>query len=173
MGRTHRDRRAHPGPQARRRRRPGTLARRHGPRARRGRRYRRTAPPLGRCDRPCARTPRGRGVPARPRCERGPAARRGCRGGRTPASPRGGRRAPGRRHPVRDHPLCAGLVEPGGRTNVQYVPCAEILAHLAQHPADGTVTVAVQQTYALAEAAEALRAPATRHTGGKLALRVA
>ncbi|MEU9343846.1 zinc-binding dehydrogenase [Streptomyces sp. NPDC048278] len=60
-----------------------------------------------------------------------------------------------------------------GRTNIMHGPCSEILRRVARHLADGTVTVGIQQTYDLTEAAEALRALATRHTRGKIALRVA
>ncbi|MGW1781891.1 zinc-binding dehydrogenase [Streptomyces sp. NPDC002143] len=59
-----------------------------------------------------------------------------------------------------------------GRTNVVHLPCAELLAHVARHLADGTITLAIQHTYPLTEAAEAMRALATRHTRGKIALRI-
>ncbi len=60
-----------------------------------------------------------------------------------------------------------------GRTNVVHVPCPDILGRVARHLADGTITVGIQRTYDLAEAADALRALAAHRTRGKIALRVA
>ncbi|MEW2399463.1 zinc-binding dehydrogenase [Streptomyces sp. NPDC046862] len=60
-----------------------------------------------------------------------------------------------------------------GRTNVAHGPCPEILGRVARHLADGTITIDIQRSYDLTEAAEALRALATHHTRGKIALRVA
>jgi NADPH2:quinone reductase len=59
-----------------------------------------------------------------------------------------------------------------GRTNVMSAPTPEILGRIAEHLADGTVKVTIQQTYALSEAPEALQALGSSHTQGKLALRV-
>jgi NADPH:quinone reductase len=60
-----------------------------------------------------------------------------------------------------------------GRTNVMAAPAQEILGRIAQHLADGTLKVPVQQTYDLAQAPDALEALRATHTQGKLALRVA
>jgi NADPH:quinone reductase len=60
-----------------------------------------------------------------------------------------------------------------GRTNVMAVPTPEILGRVAQYLAHGTVTVAIQQTYDLADAPEALQALGSSHTRGKIALRIA
>jgi len=60
-----------------------------------------------------------------------------------------------------------------GRTDVMHGHCPEILGRVARHLADGTITVDVQRTYDLTEAAEALQALAAHHTCGKIALRVA
>jgi NADPH2:quinone reductase len=60
-----------------------------------------------------------------------------------------------------------------GRTNVMATPSSEILGRIAQHLADGTLKVPIQQTYDLAQAPDAQRALGTNHTQGKLALRVA
>jgi NADPH:quinone reductase len=59
-----------------------------------------------------------------------------------------------------------------GRTNVMTAPSPEILGRIAQHLADGTLTVPIQQTYDRAEAPDALHALGATHTQGKLALRV-
>jgi NADPH:quinone reductase len=63
--------------------------------------------------------------------------------------------------------------EGAGRTNVMSAPSPEILGRIAQHLADGTVKVPIQQTYDLAEAPKALQALGSSHTRGKLALRIA
>jgi NADPH2:quinone reductase len=60
-----------------------------------------------------------------------------------------------------------------GRTNVMSVPSPEILDRIAQHLADGTLKVPIQQTYDLVEAPDALQALSATHTQGKLALRAA
>jgi NADPH:quinone reductase-like Zn-dependent oxidoreductase len=60
-----------------------------------------------------------------------------------------------------------------GRTNVVAASSPEILGRIAQHLADGTLTVSIQQTYDLAQAPDALQALGATHTQGKLALRVA
>jgi NADPH:quinone reductase-like Zn-dependent oxidoreductase len=60
-----------------------------------------------------------------------------------------------------------------GRTNVVTAPSPEILGRIAQHLADGTLKVPIQQTYDLAQAPDALQALGATHTHGKLALRVA
>jgi NADPH2:quinone reductase len=60
-----------------------------------------------------------------------------------------------------------------GRTNVMAAPTPEILERIAQQLADGTLKVAIQQTYDFAEAPDALQALASTHTRGKLALRLA
>jgi NADPH2:quinone reductase len=60
-----------------------------------------------------------------------------------------------------------------GRTNVMAAPTPEILERIAQQLADGTLKVAIQQTYDFAQAPDALQALASTHTRGKLALRLA
>jgi NADPH2:quinone reductase len=60
-----------------------------------------------------------------------------------------------------------------GRTNVMSASSPEILERIAQHLANGTVKVPIQQTYNLAEAPEALAALGSSHTQGKLAVRIA
>ncbi|MFJ8539696.1 NADP-dependent oxidoreductase [Streptomyces sp. NPDC093591] len=60
-----------------------------------------------------------------------------------------------------------------GRTNVTHGPCTEILGRVARHLVDGTITIPLQESHDLADAAEALRALTTRHTRGKIAVRVA
>jgi NADPH:quinone reductase len=60
-----------------------------------------------------------------------------------------------------------------GRTNVMAAPTQDILGRIAQHLADGTLKVPIQQTYDLAQAPEALQALAATHTRGQLALRIA
>jgi NADPH2:quinone reductase len=60
-----------------------------------------------------------------------------------------------------------------GRTNVMAAPTPEILERIAQQLADGTLKVAIQQTYDFAEAPDALQALGSTHTRGKLALRLA
>jgi NADPH:quinone reductase len=59
-----------------------------------------------------------------------------------------------------------------GRANVVTAPSPEILGRIAQHLADGTLKVPIQQTYDLAQAPDALQALGANHTQGKLALRV-
>ncbi|MET9084927.1 zinc-binding dehydrogenase [Streptomyces sp. NPDC004237] len=59
-----------------------------------------------------------------------------------------------------------------GRTNVSHGPCTEILTRVARHLADGTITIPVQETYDLADAAKALKALTAHHTRGKIAVRV-
>jgi NADPH:quinone reductase-like Zn-dependent oxidoreductase len=51
-------------------------------------------------------------------------------------------------------------------------PSPEILGRIAQHLADGTLTVPIEQTYDLAQASDALHALGANHTRGKLAPRV-
>jgi NADPH2:quinone reductase len=63
--------------------------------------------------------------------------------------------------------------EGAGRTNVMAAPSPEILDRIAQHLADGTLKVPIQQTYDLAQVPDALQALAATHTQGKVALRVA
>jgi NADPH2:quinone reductase len=60
-----------------------------------------------------------------------------------------------------------------GRSNVGHAPSREQLDRIAQHLADGTVTVPIQQTYDLAQAPEALQTLQSGHTQGKIAIRVA
>jgi NADPH2:quinone reductase len=60
-----------------------------------------------------------------------------------------------------------------GRTNVMSAPSPEILGRIAQHLADGTVKVPIQQTYDLADAPKALQALVSSHTRGKIGLRIA
>jgi len=60
-----------------------------------------------------------------------------------------------------------------GRTNVMAVPTVENLQRLARLLEAGTITISIQQSYALADAAGALEALATRHTQGKLAITIA
>jgi NADPH2:quinone reductase len=59
-----------------------------------------------------------------------------------------------------------------GRTNVMAAPTPEILGRVAQHLADGTVRIPIQQTFDFAKAREALQALGSSHTRGKIALRV-
>ena len=58
------------------------------------------------------------------------------------------------------------------RTNVMAAPTPENLQRLARLLSDGTLRVPVQETYELAQAPGALRALATSHTQGKLAIRI-
>jgi NADPH:quinone reductase-like Zn-dependent oxidoreductase len=51
-------------------------------------------------------------------------------------------------------------------------PTPEILGRVAQHLADGTVRISIQQTFDFAEAPEALQALGSSHTRGKIAVRV-
>jgi NADPH2:quinone reductase len=60
-----------------------------------------------------------------------------------------------------------------GRTNVMSAPSPDILGRIAQHLADGSLKVPIQQTYDLAQAPDALQALGANHVQGKLALRVA
>ncbi len=60
-----------------------------------------------------------------------------------------------------------------GRTNVTHAPDRELLDRIAQHLADGTVKVPIQQTFELAQAPEAMEALDAGHTQGKIAIRVA
>jgi NADPH:quinone reductase-like Zn-dependent oxidoreductase len=60
-----------------------------------------------------------------------------------------------------------------GRTNVLAEPTTENLERLAGLLDAGTLEVAVQDTYELARAGEALQALGTTHTQGKLAIRIA
>jgi NADPH2:quinone reductase len=60
-----------------------------------------------------------------------------------------------------------------GRTNVMSAPAPEIFERIAQHLADGTVKVPIQQTYDLADAPKALQALGSGHTRGKIGLRIA
>jgi NADPH:quinone reductase len=60
-----------------------------------------------------------------------------------------------------------------GRTNVLAQPTTENLERLAGLLDAGTLEVAVQDTYELARAGEALQALGTTHTQGKLAIRIA
>ncbi|EKX60111.1 alcohol dehydrogenase catalytic domain-containing protein [Streptomyces ipomoeae] len=60
-----------------------------------------------------------------------------------------------------------------GCTNVTRGPCTEILGRVARHLVDGTITIPVQESYDLADAAQALTALAAHHTRGKIAVRVA
>jgi NADPH:quinone reductase len=60
-----------------------------------------------------------------------------------------------------------------GRTNAVAAPTQDILGRIAQHLADATLKVSIQQTYDLAQARQAMQALAANHTRGKLALRVA
>jgi NADPH:quinone reductase len=59
-----------------------------------------------------------------------------------------------------------------GRTDVVHVPTTDVLTRVADHLADGTITIPVQRTWRLDDAAEALQAFQTSHTQGKLALTV-
>jgi NADPH2:quinone reductase len=59
-----------------------------------------------------------------------------------------------------------------GRTNVMAAPTPEILGRVAQHLADGTVRISIQQAFDLAKAPEALQARGSSHTRGKIAVRV-
>ncbi len=58
-------------------------------------------------------------------------------------------------------------------TNTVPAASPEILGRIAQHLADGTLEVPVQDTHDFAPAPEATQALAATHTQGKLALRVA
>jgi NADPH:quinone reductase len=60
-----------------------------------------------------------------------------------------------------------------GRTMVMAQPTTANLERLGRLLDDGTLTVPIQQTYELDLATDALRALATSHTQGKLAIRVA
>ena len=60
-----------------------------------------------------------------------------------------------------------------GRSTVGHAPSREQLDRIAQHLADGTVKVPIQQTYDLAQAPEALQTLQSGHTQGKIAIRVA
>jgi NADPH:quinone reductase len=60
-----------------------------------------------------------------------------------------------------------------GRTNVMALPSTENLQRLAQLLDAGTLKVHIQHTYPLDQAADALRALATTHTQGKIALQLA
>ena len=60
-----------------------------------------------------------------------------------------------------------------GRTMVMAAPTPESLDRLARLLADGTLRVSIQATFELAQAPDALAALLTRHTRGKLAIRVA
>jgi len=60
-----------------------------------------------------------------------------------------------------------------GRTNIMHNPTSDQLTRVAEYLADGTITIAVHQTYELARAADALQAFAGGHTVGKIAIRVA
>jgi NADPH2:quinone reductase len=60
-----------------------------------------------------------------------------------------------------------------GRTMVMAAPTRENLDRVAQLLDNGTVKVPVQGTYPLERATEALKALATSHTQGKLAIRIA
>ena len=90
-----------------------------------------------------------------------------------------------RRHDRRSYAAPAALKDGGrvasatnaagegpGRRNVVAAASPEILGRVAQHLADGTLTVPIQQTYDLAQAPDALQALGATHTQGKLALRV-
>jgi NADPH:quinone reductase len=57
-----------------------------------------------------------------------------------------------------------------GRTNVMAVPAAATLERLAGLLADGTLRVPIQASYPLAQADQALKALASQHTQGKLAI---
>ena len=59
-----------------------------------------------------------------------------------------------------------------GRTMVMAAPTPESLQRLGRLLADGAMRLPVQETYELAQAADALTALATTHTQGKLAIRV-
>lgn len=59
-----------------------------------------------------------------------------------------------------------------GRTNVMATPSPENLERLGALLADGTLQIAVQATYELAEAPQALSALTGQHTQGKLVIRV-
>ena len=62
--------------------------------------------------------------------------------------------------------------EGSGRTNVMTIPTTHNLQHLAQLLDAGTLSVRIQQTYPLDQAAAAMNALTTTHTRGKLALQV-
>ena len=62
--------------------------------------------------------------------------------------------------------------EGAGRTNVMHAPTSELLDRLAQHLADGTVRIPIQQTFDFTQAAEALQTFSGGHTLGKIAIRV-
>jgi NADPH:quinone reductase len=57
-----------------------------------------------------------------------------------------------------------------GRTNVMAVPAAATLERLAGLLADGTLRVPIQASYSLAQVDQALKALASQHTQGKLAI---
>jgi NADPH:quinone reductase len=59
-----------------------------------------------------------------------------------------------------------------GRTSVMSAPTAENLQRLGALLADNTLRIALQATYPLAQAPEALAALAGQHTQGKLAVQV-
>jgi NADPH:quinone reductase-like Zn-dependent oxidoreductase len=60
-----------------------------------------------------------------------------------------------------------------GRTNVMATPSRENLERVAELLEDGVLTIRIQRTYALEDAASALRDLTTEHTRGKLAIAVA
>ena len=59
-----------------------------------------------------------------------------------------------------------------GRTNVMAAPSPEVLARIAKHLAERTVTVPLRAQFPLAQAPEALQALASGRTRGKIAVEV-
>ena len=62
--------------------------------------------------------------------------------------------------------------EGSGRTNVATAPSPEALNRIAKHLTDRTLTIPIQHTYDLDQAAEALQQLASGHTQGKVAVRI-
>lgn len=59
-----------------------------------------------------------------------------------------------------------------GRANIMAAPTTENLQRLARLLEGSTITIPIQQTYTITDAADALQALVTRHTQGKLAVDV-
>jgi hypothetical protein len=58
--------------------------------------------------------------------------------------------------------------EGANRTNVMHSPTAELLSRVAQHLADGSIIINLQQTFELGDATQALAAFNAGHTLGKI-----
>jgi NADPH2:quinone reductase len=59
-----------------------------------------------------------------------------------------------------------------GRVNVMAVPSTENLQSLARLLEEGSIAIAIQETYAVSDAADALQALASRHTQGKISISI-